>query len=242
MNMTEEGAKLVVQSRKGQGSADSRRLRRKGLVPGVIMQENSESRAIQVICHDLEQVLHHHASENVMLDLDVEGKGIEKVLLRDIQRDPLTDNIIHVDFSVVSMTKKMRVRIPVKLTGEPVGVSQSGGILEHLLREVEVECLPGDLVEEIKVDVSSLAIGDSIQVKDLNIGSQFTVITGQDVGVTSVQAPRLEEEEPEAVAAEGAEPEVIGKKEKDETEENTEKTEKKEKKEAEKGAEKKGKE
>lgn len=240
MNTTEESTKIVAQSRKGRGSADSRRLRRKGLVPGVIMQENSESRAVQIVCHDLEQMLHHHASENIMLDLDVEGKGVEKVLVRDIQRDPLTDNIIHVDFSVVSMTKKMRVKIPVKLIGEPVGVSQNGGVLEHLLREVEVECLPGDLIEEIKVDVSSLNIGDSILVKDLNIGSQFTVITGQAVGVTSVQAPRLEEEEekPAEVVEEGAEPEIIGKKEK----ETDEETEKKEKKEVEKGAEKKGKE
>jgi len=121
------------------------------------------------------------------------------------------------------MTEKISVRIPIALTGEPAGVTQEGGILEHLLRELEIECLPVDLVEEIEIDVSGLGIGDSVQVSDLKVDGSLTVLTPADIAVASVLAPRVEEEPvpEEAEVPEGAEPEVIGEaeKEKEESEE-----------------------
>ncbi len=236
-----EDMKLVVQSRETSGSANARRLRRSGFIPGVLMNDKGESKSIQLNSHDLEQMLHHHASENLILDVEVDGKSNEKALLRSVQRNPVTDRMVHADFSVISMTKKMRLRIPITLVGESVGVAQNGGVLEHLLRELEVECRPMDLVEDIKVDVSALQIGDSIQVSALKIGPEFVIVTDMAAPVASVLAPRVEEEEVPAVPTDGAEPEVIGEKERAEAAAAEEDGDKKgsDKKGAEKGAEKK---
>jgi len=212
-----EAMKLDVATREVSGSANARRLRRDGVLPGVVASEKGESSQVQLDRHGFELMLHRHSSENLILDLSVDGGATKKVLLKEVQHDPLTEEILHVDFVEISMTKKMRARIPVSLTGEPVGVEQEGGILEFLLREIEVECLPGDLVEMIEVDVSGLAIGDSIQVEQVTVPPELAVVTPGDVAVASVSAPRVEEEptpedEAEAAAAEGAEPEVIGEK------------------------------
>jgi len=134
--------------------------------------------------------------------------------------------MLHVDFFEISMTETMRVSIPIELTGEPVGVEQDGGILEHVTRELEVECLPGDLVEQFEIDVSALTIGDAVQVSDIQVSDKFDVITEPDVTVASVTAPRPEEEEEPEEVEEG-EPEVIGEK-KEEGEEETEGEEKEE--------------
>jgi len=174
------------------------------------------SRSIQIDTHTFEMMLSRHAGENLLIDIDIEGEGVRKVLLKDVQQGPVKGELLHVDFLEISMTRKMRVMIPVEFVGEPAGVSQEGGILEHVLREVEVECLPGDLVESIPVDVSALKIGGSLLVRDLKIDPKLTLLTSPDVAIASVTAPRAEvvTAEAEAVAVEGAaEPEVIGKKE-----------------------------
>jgi large subunit ribosomal protein L25 len=109
------------------------------------------------------------------------------------------------------MTKKMRVTITIELKGEPVGVSQQSGILEHLLRQIEVECLPGDLVDSFEVDVTELALGKTMMIRDIKLDSKYTVLTSGDVALATVVAPR-EEKVDEAAAAAAAAPEVIGKK------------------------------
>lgn len=212
--------KLVAKIRgaEARGSGVSRRLRREGWLPGVINNKKCESWLIQMNRHDFEMVLRHHSSENMILDMEVDGQKPRKVLLNEVQRDPLTDNILHVDFLEISMTEKMRTHIRIALTGEAQGVIQEGGVLGHRLREIEVECMPADLVEQIEVDVSALKIGDSIRIEDITVDPKITVLTAGDVAVASVSAPRKEEEivpEETKEAAEGAEPEVIGEKEKE---------------------------
>lgn len=224
-----EEAKLEVTTRSVAGSADARRLRRDGVLPGVVSRDG-ESQPVQLERHGFELMLRRHASENLILDLSVDGGETTKVLLKEVQHDPLTDEILHVDFVAISMTEKMRARIPVSLVGEPVGVTQEGGILDFLLRDIEVECLPGDLVEQIEVDVSELTIGDSIQVAQVTVPASMVFVTAGDVAVASVSAPRVEEEptaeeEAEAAAAEGAEPEVIGEKKEEGEEQQKEKEE-----------------
>jgi large subunit ribosomal protein L25 len=198
------------------GSAGARRLRRSGKLPGVVNTEKGESRLIQMDKHGFTMMLHHHASENVIIDLSIDGGSATKVLVKNVQHDTLSGDLLHVDLMEISMTRKMRIMVPLQLTGEAPGVER-GGILEHLLREIEVECLPTDLVECFDVDCSALDIGDSVLVGDLNISSEFTVLTSADLAITHVAAPRVEEEsdvaegeEPEEGEA-GAEPEVIGK-------------------------------
>jgi len=233
--------KLVVESRKAIGSAASRRLRRDGKLPGIINSDKGETAPIQLSRHEFEMLLRHQRSANIIFDIVVDSSASKKVLLKEVQYDPITGNIRHVGFVEISMTSKMRVRIPIVLLGEPVGVTQEGGVLEHVTRELEVDCLPGDLVEMIEADVSHLKLGEAVRVRDLKINAKLAVVTPGDVAVAIVSAPRKEEEEvkPEEAAvegAEGAEPEVIGKK-KEEGEEGEEEAEGAEKK-SEKGAKK----
>lgn len=220
--------KVTAQKRDGSGSAEARRLRAKGVLPAVVYDDQGNARSIQLDMHAFELMLKGHSSESLLLDLELDG-AMKKVLLREVQHDPVHSELLHADFLEVSMTKKMRIELPIRLMGDPVGVTQNGGILEHLLRSVVVECLPGDVVESLSVDVSALAIGDMLSVSALSVDtSKMTILTGKDVAIARVAAPKAEEEEvKEAVAGEGtAEPEVIGAK-KEEGEEEAAASEKK---------------
>jgi len=204
---------LVAESRTESGSGAARRLRKQGWLPGIINNDKGEARMIRVNLHDLEQRLRHHTGENLVLDVSVDGGNPAKVLLREVQHDGLTGGLLHADFVEVSMTRKMRVRIPIILRGEPVGATAEGGILEQLLRDVEVECLPGDLIESLELDVSELHLGKRLLVSDLTIGPKLTLLTSKDIAVAAVLAPKEEEEvaPAEGEAAATTEPEVIAK-------------------------------
>lgn len=206
-------------------------------MPAVVYGEKG-ARSLKINRRDFDTMLKHHTSENLIVDLDVEGEGTTKALLREVQHEAIMGGVLHADFVEISMTKKMRVTIALALRGEPVGVSLGGGILEHLLRHIDVECLPTDLVEAIDVDVAGLNLGKTLMVRDLVVDSKFTVLTAGDVAVATVVAPREEKVE-EAAAVEGeaaATPEVIGKKKEEEgaAAAAPAKEEKKEKKEAKK--------
>lgn len=212
---------LAAQRRQANGSVAARRLRRTGWLPAVVCGANGESRAIQIPGHEFSLVLRHHFSENLLFDLTVDQEQVRKVLLKEVQHDPVTDEILHADFVEISMTRKMRVRVPVRLAGDPVGVTQEGGILDHFLREVEVECLPGDLVEAIVGDVSGLKLGGTLLVRDLAVPPTLRVLTDSAQPVAGVSLPKEEEEAPPAEGAEAvpAEPEVITEKKEGEEEE-----------------------
>ena len=211
-------AKLIVTSRELKGSPNARRMRRDGMIPGVIYSDGNEARSISLPKHDFEQMLHHHAGEQMMITIELDGKE-SSVLLKDVQHDILSDGIEHVDLQEVSMTKKLRVQISIELIGEADGVKNEGGVLDHLLHSVDVECLPGDILEKIEVDVSALTMGDMLMVQDIQIdASKYEIVTAGDVGVASVSAPRVaddtEEGEEGEEGAEGASagPEVINEK------------------------------
>ncbi|MFC1498864.1 50S ribosomal protein L25 [Verrucomicrobiota bacterium] len=218
---------IIVSKREVSGSSVVRRLRKEGILPGIIINsDEKKSQLIQMNFHDFTVMLKHHRSESLILDLKLNGGKAKKVLLKEVQHDPISDDVLHVDFIEVSMTQKMRVNVPVTLVGEPVGVSQEGGVLEQLQRELNVECLPGDLVETVEADVSSLAIGDTLMVKDLIVDSKLTVLTEDEMVVASVSAPSVEEEVvPEAAeeGEEGAEPAVISETEGEKKEESSDK-------------------
>jgi len=198
---------VSAETREETGSGGARRLRREGWLPGVLNLEKGDPTSIKLSRHDFELMLHHHSGDNLMVDLDLDGKKLGKVFMKDVQVHPLTGDVMHVDFFQVSMTKQMRVTIPVVLVGEPDGVANEGGILEQMLREVEVECLPGDMVESFELDVSGLGIGDSLRVEDIPMGGTFSLVTAADVAVAGVAAPRVEAE---PVAGEGEEGEGEG--------------------------------
>ncbi len=191
--------------RETKGSGAARRLRNIGQVPAIIYGD-TEPVNIQVDAHVFGLMLRDHG-QNFVADLRIEGEeNPRKVLLKDVQFDPRRGEILHADFIAISMTKLLQVNLPIELVGEPVG-AVAGGTLEQLISEIEVECLPGDMVENITVDVSALKIGDHLSVSDLPMPEGLTAVTEADVAVAAVAAPRVEEE-PEAEGAEVAEGEA----------------------------------
>ncbi len=203
--------KLAAKPREGKGSGPAGRLRHKGFFPAVVYGEGKSNRNVQLNEHDFRQTLKGHVSESLILDLDVEGQGMSKVLIKEVQHHPLTGQILHVDFHEISMTKKLRVEIPVALVGDPVGVTQMGGVLEHLLRTVEVECLPSDIIEHVTLDVSALSVGDSLNVGHIQLDpAKYHIVSDKGLAVATVAAPKAEEEvAPTAAEAAAAGPEVI---------------------------------
>jgi large subunit ribosomal protein L25 len=213
---------LTAQVRSEAGSGAVRRLRRAGILPAVLNGEEGATLPIQMDMHTFEGLLHHHTSENLIVDLKVGDKAPVKVLVREVQHEPVSGQILHAEFIEVSMSKRMTVNIELNFVGDPVGVTQQGGLLEELLRDVEVECLPGDLVERIDVDVSGMKLNDTLTVADLQAGPGLAILTDPAIAVASVTMPRVdmgaEAGEGEAEGAGSKEPEVIGAKRKEEEE------------------------
>lgn len=206
-----EDKKLFAKKRDLQGTSNARRLRGAGVLPGVVYGSESEPVSVLVDLHDFEQILHHHASESLLIDIDLEGEGQVSVLVKDVQHHPVTSDLMHVDLMRVQANKPIAVDIALELAGESAGV-KVGGILDHVMHSISVECLPADLVENFKLDVSGLEIGDSLKVSDLNLGAQYKVLVDEEAIVAAVHGPHVEEEEPEEGEEAAAEPEVIGKK------------------------------
>ena len=211
--MATEGV-LKTETRTLSGTASARIMRREGWLPGVINVGQGVTRMVRLNRHDFEQMLHRHRSENLILEVSVDDEAPQKMLLKEVQHHPLSGQPLHIDLIEISMTKKMRIDIPLRLTGEPVGVMQEGGVLEQPLRTLTVECLPSDLVEEVLVDVSQLKLGASILVRDLRIDPKLAIVSTGDIAVAAVSAPRVEEEVKVEEAA--GEPEVIGAKKEEE--------------------------
>ena len=205
-----QAVKISVAPRALKGSSESRRLRRSGWFPGIVYGTGKETLMVQVNEHAFRKSLHGHSSEHVLLDLEVEGQDVKKVILQEVQHNSLSGKITHADFHEVSMTETLRVEVQIELVGTPIGVSLGGGVLEHLLREVEVECLPGDLMEVIEVDVSELNIGDSLTVADIKLdASKYEILTSGELAVAMVAAPTAVEEPAAAVEGAAVEPVVI---------------------------------
>src|SRR3990167_7981942 len=155
---------LTVKRRDSQGTRPVKRLRHTGGVPGVVYGRDTTPVSITVNRQDLMKLLHSKAGERALVTLRLEDAAPweKPVLVKAVQHDPVDSQVIHVDFHSIVLTERLRVKVPVTLKGEAVGVKQDGGILEHFLREVEVECLPADIPAGIECDVTPLNIGDTI--------------------------------------------------------------------------------
>lgn len=214
--------KLTAKLREAKGSAASGRLRRSGWIPAVTYGEGRPGLDIQLNEHDFVMLLRGHRSENMILDLAIDGKDqISKVMVKALQHHPITGRIIHADFYEVSMSRTVSIEVPVKLVGVPVGVAQKGGLLEHVMRTVAMECLPGDVIDELELDVTGLDIGDILRVEDVVVdATKHTLLDELDQVIVAVAAPRLEEatteEEAEEEAAAAASPEVLTEKKEEE--------------------------
>jgi large subunit ribosomal protein L25 len=205
-------AKLTVQTRTQVGRNAIKKVRKEGLIPGVIYGVGQEPINLEVNRRQLSTVLAHSSSENILLELEIvdgDNKRNSLAMIQEVQHHPIQRQILHVDFHAVSATEKITAEVPIETIGEPIGVKTSGGLLEHNLRDLEVECLPGDLPNRIEVDVTSLDINQSIHVKDLKLPPGVEAVTDGDLTVVAVSAARVEEEPTEALGATPAAPEVI---------------------------------
>ena len=198
------------------GKGGARKARAAGHIPAVIYGHGEQPAAVTVDRVEFETAIRQHKGGNPIVSLALDGKE-HTALLRAAQRDPLSQKIIHVDFQHISLTETVEVKVPVHLVGVPTGVKDGGGILEPILREIEVSCLPTAIPASIDLDVTALAVGQSVHVRDIVVQG-VTILSDPDATVAVVAAPTVMEEKPvEAVAAETAvEPEVVatkGKKE-----------------------------
>jgi large subunit ribosomal protein L25 len=205
-------AKLTVQTRTQVGRNAIKKVRKEGLIPGVIYGVGQEPINLEVNRRQLSTVLAHSSSENILLELEIvdgDNKRSSLAMIQEVQHHPIQRQILHVDFHAVSATEKITAEVPIETIGEPIGVKTNGGLLEHNLRDLEVECLPGDLPDRIEVDVTNLDINQSIHVKDLKLPPGVEAVMDGDLTVVAVSAARVEEEPTEALGATPAAPEVI---------------------------------
>ena len=205
---------LKAEVRRKTGTGEARRLRSRGRVPAVLYGHGVEPRHIHLDGHELEVMLSHHVGEVMVVQLQIGDEKPVKALIKEVQHDPLTDRPIHVDLLAVKVGERVRVRVPIELAGEPAGVREQGGVLEQLQHEVEFECLPDDVLEFVRVDVSALKVDEHITLGDLPLpADRYRIVGDLSAVVATVVPPRVAEEiaaEEEAAAAE--EPEVISEK------------------------------
>lgn len=230
-----EQVNLEAKVRKVTGKRVISRERIKGAIPGVVYKKGEKSIPLFLSVKALNKALHTAAGENVIVNLKIEGD--EKVknktcIIEEIQHDPVCGDILHIDFHEISLTETIKVNVPIAAKGEAIGVKQDGGVLEHILWEVEVQCLPTQIPEKLEVDISNMKIADALLVKDIIAPEGVKILNDPEVRILAVEKPvevKVEEVVPEAVITE---PEVI-KQKKEEITEETEEEKGKEKKEKE---------
>ena len=202
--------KIKAEPRTEKGTGAVRRLRRTGMIPGSVMKmKKGGTELIKLPAHDFMMAMRGRTSKQLLVTLDINGTEVP-ALMREMQNDVLAGTPIHVDFSEVSLTEKVRVTVPVILTGEPTGVKLGGGVLEQVLRTIDVDCLPENIAEKFEVDVSALGLDQTMFVRDLQLGDKYTVVTRGEYALAVVKAP---DDAPAAGAEAAGEktPEVIKK-------------------------------
>jgi large subunit ribosomal protein L25 len=209
------------------GKNEARRTRRGGLVPAVLYGATSDgtrnATSIAVNPRALLRILHSESGANTLISLQLAGGGDARVLVKDYQLDPVTHQVLHADFYRVAMDKVIQVTIPVIVKGEPKGVKQQGGVLEFIRREIEIECLPGDIPENVEVNVDELMLHQGVRVREVAINPKWKPVSDPDMMLVHVIMPKAEEAPAAADAAAAAptapaEPEVIKKGKKEEAE------------------------
>ena len=201
--------KLTAERRVAIGRSAVRKLKTTGVVPAVIYGAKDKAEPLQISMRDIGTILSHASGENILVELEIEGRGNRLALVQEVQHAPIGGDVLHVDFHAVSMDETIEAEVPLEPSGTANGVKNFGGLLEQSLRALAIECLPRDLPDVISVNVSALNIGDAIHVRDIPLPPGVTTRMPPDLTAISVLAPTVEEE-PVAVAAEApTTPEVI---------------------------------
>jgi large subunit ribosomal protein L25 len=215
--------RVRAKQREGRGKNDARRTRREGMVPITVYGGGAETVAAVAPLSELAAILRTEAGRNTIFTIDVEGVGESEVMFHDRQIDPVKGRLIHADLTRLVKGQKIEVTVPLHLVGEPIGVKEKQGVLEQIIREIEIRCEPREIPDSIDLDVSNLDVHDLLHVSDIQVSDTVEILTDPDqviatVGIVKEEvapAPTLEGEEP-------AEPEVIGKGKKEEEGEEAE--------------------
>ena len=181
---------LKAEQRRRSGTADVRRLRREGLIPAVVYGKGVDNLNLKIDERSFTRLMQEQETDNILVNLDIEGEAASHLaLVQTIQYNPLNDKLLHVDFMVVSDAQEITALVPLHLEGTSIGVKE-GGVFDQLMHTLEVRCVPSRLPSNIEVDISNLAIGDALNVSDLNLGAGVEAILDGAVIVAQVSAPR----------------------------------------------------
>ncbi|MDM7996970.1 MAG: 50S ribosomal protein L25 [Acidobacteriota bacterium] len=202
---------IEAQLRTPGGKNANNRLRKAGKIPAVIYGPGKQPVVVSVNPQDVKTILHSESGRNTIFGISVDGVGQNNAMVKDYQLDPVHGNLIHADFLEIAMDRLLILTVNVEIVGEAEGVKLDGGIMDIVTRSIEVECLPSDIPESIKVDVSKLKINDYVRVKNLQVDEKVKVLSDPEIVVVTIVPPTKEEAPAEAAAAETAEPEVIKK-------------------------------
>lgn len=215
--------RVVAKPRVGRGKNDARRVRRAGMIPITVYGGGAETVAAVAPLSELAAILRSDAGRNTIFTVEVEGFGESEVMFHDRQIDPVKGRLIHADLTRLVKGQKIEVTVPLELVGEPFGVKEKQGVLEQIVREIEIRCEPRDIPDSFEVDVSNLDVHDTLHVSDIPVSGAIEILTDAELVIATVgiikeevaPAPVVEGEEP-------AEPEVIGKGKKEEEGEEAE--------------------
>jgi large subunit ribosomal protein L25 len=201
---------VVATPREGKFNKNAaRRVRVAGKIPAVVYGAGQDAVAVTVDPKVITKILHSESGHNTIFDLNVEGAAIAKAMIVDWQHEPIKGKLLHIDLKRIAMDKMMRVSVPIQLIGTAIGVKTQGGILDHVLREVEIECLPSDIPSHLDVDVSALELHGAIHVSDLPHSGSIKFLGDENATVAHVTA--VKEEAAAEVVAAPTEPEVAKK-------------------------------
>ncbi len=209
-----ERVTLGVEKREKSGKGGARSLRRSGIIPAILYKAGN-SLPVQLSGKELSRFVSRTAGEQVIVNLQFPD-GTKQAIVKDYQVDPVMGNLLHVDFQEISATEAIRVMVHVAIKGEAIGVKRDKGVLQHGLREIEIECLPDKIPGHVDVDVTNMGLGQAIHVSDLKLGEGIKVLTDPDEVLATVIAVKEEVAAPEAAPVETVEPEVIKKGKKEE--------------------------
>jgi large subunit ribosomal protein L25 len=215
--------RVQAKQREGRGKNDARRARREGMVPITLYGGGAETVAAVAPLRDLAAILRTEAGRNTIFTIEIEGVGESEVMFNDRQIDPVKGRLIHADLTRLVKGQKIEVTVPLRLIGEPLGVKEKQGVLEQVIREIDVRCQPRDIPDAIDVDVSHLDVHDTLHVSDIKVNEGVEILMDADFVIATVGIVKEEvEAAPPAEGEEPAEPEVIGKGKKEEEGEEAE--------------------
>ena len=197
--------RLSLEPRSATGKGGARKLRQAGRVPAVVYGGDDDPMPVSMKARDALHLFHSISVDNTILELDIDGVGTEQALIRDIQTHPHRDELIHVDFQRIQKGVAIEVQIPIQLVGTPDGVRNEGGLLDHIVHDLPVKCIPSAIPEFIQLDVTDLVIGDALRAKDLALPADVESLLDPERTICLVAAPRVVEEEAPEELAEGLE-------------------------------------